>query len=410
MSNLRTLLLTAGLTVLGLLATGCASGPQLYYGATFDRTWMADATDESFNRVMNQDAASILNRKGLVVAFYPPDSCRNQSAAPDGSTRRDTLMLLLCGDFLAELESAMAEEGYEVVSWQLIGDQDPLARARELEVDLLFEINNLELAERKEAAAADTDIRFFSTDAPSDREAVAVEDVRKVGQRCFDAHGKDLPVNQQESAAMSLKVVSVQNGRSLWFFKRTVGDEAALVETHDDFFYRPDRVIGFNGRPLATTLFTLGAIFTNFGIASSVMTTLNGPIDPSQPFLPTLPLLAAGTGMLASGVAVTVIDVAVKANAPWEEPDDVICRKGRVSDPFAVRVTQEDEPEGSTAGESFSVKQSSSASDDTRKKRDRELVGKIVRTFLHDLRELKRTAPPEPPRTPAPDGSGVPEP
>ncbi|MCK6526676.1 hypothetical protein L6R50_03695 [Myxococcota bacterium] len=324
-----------------------------------------------------------LRNTALTIAFYPPDTCRNQSSAPLGSVTSETLLRLDCGDFLAELEGAMASEGYHVVSWQLINDTEHLTRARDLGVDLLFEINNLEIVSREESAAADTTIEFFSQVEGEPSRRLVLSDAAAVGKRCFEAYGQALTANPRDSGAMSLKVVSVHTGRSLWLFRKTVGDsDAASAVREDDFYFRPERTYdGRLGRAAAISIGS-GTAFAIGGIALS---------DEFEGEAPLTVMQVSGGLFLGGGVALAIGDIIARAKGGFVDAEKVICLQRAVRPPWVEESHGDGKApqDASTEGSSFSVSQRREGSDDKRAKRRAELLHAVVEAFLEDLRKLR---------------------
>src|SRR5215831_9652985 len=80
------------------------------------------------------------------VAFFPPDVCINVDAVGAGNVKA-RMLRANCGVLLSSLERAAEGAGYEVLSWQnLRGNKRPIDYAREANVDVLFEINEIDLA------------------------------------------------------------------------------------------------------------------------------------------------------------------------------------------------------------------------------------------------------------------------
>src|SRR5215467_13621189 len=95
------------------------------------------------------------------VAFVPPDSCLDMRAADTSTTVEKRVLRMQCGVTMSELEREAARVGFDIVTWQsLKGGQKPLDQAREQNIDLLFEINELDVIEEHTRSSA-MEFRYF---------------------------------------------------------------------------------------------------------------------------------------------------------------------------------------------------------------------------------------------------------
>lgn len=187
------------------------------------------------------DAARVL-RKGIKVAFQPPDACMTTTAAPEGASRDDYISMN-CGVLIASLEKITAKAGYQVISWQGLKDarERPLEKAKELGVQVLFEVNQLSANERMSGTKKTTELSFHQQSTPDDRTGLAVDD--ELAGRCkaaFDATFAETDIDVREkSATLDIKAVEVKSGRSVWYYQKTVRDEADTAQGPIRDFYFP---------------------------------------------------------------------------------------------------------------------------------------------------------------------------
>jgi hypothetical protein len=132
-----------------------------------------------------------------------------------------------CGVLLSTLERAAERAGYEVLSWQnLRGTKRPIDFAREGNVDVLFEINELDLATVDDSSLEHV-FRFFIQDAGGPTRDLPVEGA--TAQRCRElARSRDTDRDSQGiTGTIDIKMVTVADGRARWRYRKTLSKVSA---------------------------------------------------------------------------------------------------------------------------------------------------------------------------------------
>jgi hypothetical protein len=340
-----------------LLTVACAPRATLspkYYAAELQFARSQTAQELNGVQILNERVHAALKSPSLTLAFYPPDACLEAKASPTGGSSR-TLLSMQCGERMSQLETAAALNGYQVVSWQLLKDDNPLAISRDLHVDLLIEVNEFGSTQVSQAKESVTDIAFFEQVNVDRRREVSVPDVATVGDRCLARHGPTLNPEQAEAATLSAKMVSVADGRALWVYRRTRAgqdDELALVRRL--WFEAPGEAQPSLTRRLGRTLIGLGAGV--FVVSLPLMAVGHGEGDPGA-LNAAQTLAPVGVSAVVAGSAFDHVGWRLGQAGRWPEPQDVLC----LSDPLTRNpFLPEPRPQGPaapTSGSSYRVEE-----------------------------------------------------
>ena len=329
-----------------------ACGPR-YFGVRNGQTTavpeFADPTP------LEADAVNEIARAST-VAFFPPDACLDRRAAPSGTTTDEQVLRLQCGSVMTNLEKAAIDAGFQVVSWQsLRGTQQPIEYAKERDVELLFEINELDTVEVRDRDSAQT-LSFFEHRGANDDASITVD--ANVANRCRAAFGGGPGVSGL-AASLDVKMVSVGTGRVLWSYRKTRNAELGVrggVKYYES--HKPTRA-------WAWVLVGLGALTLGAAIASEA---------PSGPAY-----LGAAT------IGVGVLGLVLRSH---ESPNDVLCNRVDVPDPFALAVVRTPAAR-EESGSSFTYASQVRARDPLQELR-MALVRDLVSDFTGQLRGARR--------------------
>lgn len=210
------------------LAPKIADPTPRYYGVAIqaDRSALSAPIDKRSD-VLSATAKSAL-KSPRRVAFLPPDQCVNTSASPTSAETKENFIGMDCGVLMAKLETSVAQAGYEVISWQVlrqgISGANPIPEAKRLNVEVIFEVNQLSIDEKRSGLIRATGLEFFSQESEIKRESVGVQG--STAQRCkglVDKHVKTL-ADQEDLATLAVKAVDVESGRALWYYQNTLAD------------------------------------------------------------------------------------------------------------------------------------------------------------------------------------------
>ncbi|MFH1807715.1 MAG: hypothetical protein ABIJ09_03145 [Pseudomonadota bacterium] len=377
------LIRVVGLLLVLSVQVACAAGPT-YYGVQYqlDNRRALDGEQQA----PPATAAEVV-QSATTVAFFPPDACRETKAAGPGSTEVSNVLRLQCGVLMSEIEAEAARAGFSVVSWQTLrgGTGRPIDYARENNVDLVFEINELSLDIPPQDLYAFTDIRFFQKPhSPYDPPApLVLRDVQAAGQRCQQRFLKTLGASV--AVSLDLKMVSVKDGRVHWVYRATRAEDPdqskGLTRTYevnsvgnDD---NPVTTVGMVGLTLGGAFALVGGIFWLVAEPGDDLNKVGGLMAPIGALVALGSLPVVGLGALIG-------------NQPsYPEPDAVICQDGWMA--------LEDRPvAGPTAppqsGSSVQFAEQASLRDPVEARR-KALLQSVIRDFMGQLRAMKQPGP-----------------
>jgi hypothetical protein len=215
-----------------------------------EKTLVQAGSDESENRphVTSTERFRVMRAEQKVVAYRPPDKCMRQSVGKttgETETNRDYLQTV-CGAWLAELESAFVERGYQVVSWQsLVGNMENqvdgaavIETARRQGVKVLLIINSLEAGEVSDDTSQSSRLSFYQSDENGGRGKKL-----PLGEETIDSLKRLLPQekhesSQQVSVTLHVTAVELETNQAVWFFRQTISTTTAPgSESYKRLFY-----------------------------------------------------------------------------------------------------------------------------------------------------------------------------
>jgi hypothetical protein len=280
------------------IAAGACSSPR-YYAVAHQQS--QDVPEFRDGEPPNDQAMRELAR-GTTVAFFPPDACLDRRSAPTGTERDERVLRLQCGTVMTDLEKAAIAAGFEVVSWQsLRGSGQPIEYAKQKNVDLLFEINELDTVDVRDRDDQQQLI-FFEHRGRGDDAPIAVGP--GVAERCRRATADPTMSIVGLSASMDVKMVGVSTGRVLWSYRNTRGKDVA-------------RAAGVRYYPAEKPRRTWAWVALAIGGAVLLASTQGQPD-------------AAAPGAVIAGIG--VLGLVLRSH---ESPEEVLCNRPPVSDPFA---------------------------------------------------------------------------
>ncbi|MEO8844978.1 MAG: hypothetical protein ABI591_15290 [Kofleriaceae bacterium] len=368
------------LYLVAVVAAGCKTPATYGYHYEMAQQFGGAETPES----ANHEARALL-ASAKTVAFYPPDLCLNTDTARDG--KHDKMVQANCGVLLSTLERAAERAGYEVLSWQnLRGQKRPIEYAREGNVDVLFEINELDLE-----AVADSQVQrsltFYKVD---DGGRSTLQVPQTVAQRCAAYSASLDPVQTAGlSGTIDIKTVSVSDGRDRWHYRKTLSQ--AIGRTYPD--------VGFKAQPKANRAASviggvgLGAAVLGLSLVLVSAATTNDPTTGEMKAdfgsAPTL-LIVGGAVLGAAGIAIAL------ATQDSTGPEDVLCIQPgpEAATPSPPVVTGSDPM-------TSQVQLSETTGNDPLQRERQQLRDAMVVDFIGVLTEVHRSASAPSPTAPA---------
>ena len=380
------------LLVVLFLLLGC-SMKQVYVGASYSYDATRHLNSESDEPSL--EAKQII-AKAKTVAFFSPDECRNSKAAGVGSVEISNIMRLACGVLMSELETEASHAGFQVVSWQALrGTDQALSYARQNNIDVLFEINEMSYDIPPQELITIANINFFQKeDLNSEAQPLIVNKSQKVAQRCQDKFWSDPPV--ANAVTLDLKMVSVKDGLVRWSFRKTLHGKKDVQKDRERTYpiliedIKKRRIGGVVSAVLGVTSMIIGGVLLSNG-----MDDYDNSYDYDDDDYygdDGLGAIITGVSMLTVGSIMTGAGIygAVSRPRPFQ-PESVICKDLAIEEQqHGLVATNED----NTASASVQLSTSHMEGAGTEQERERQkLLKEMISSFADKLRNIKISTP-----------------
>lgn len=381
--------------------------PPLYYSATAQLAQSeSNNADNDEYGPMAPDAATLL-RPGIKIAFFPPTSagaCETTSAEQAVAKEKD-LIVMQCGVLMSGLEARAAKAGYQVVSWQALKhpERPPLEMARSLDVDVLFEINELSVGRRELDRTRATSLDFGAQTRADDRTEVAVSPA--VAERCRAALGPMLDdASVTLEAVLDAKGVEVRSGRALWYYKRAKPElEQTGDQARTELYYPAAGRIDWvpPPRPRSNRMRRGGGLLAGYGTIPTTMgaALLGMGIANDKDALRSSggALLGIGLAAVVAGVTLFVIGDQKQRRTPtrpvvypmpqYAPAEQILCASAPTTPPWlAASPTATATPANAS---SFSFRDETAGARDNERRRRERLVRAAADEFVAKLGELR---------------------
>jgi len=189
-----------------------------------------DGTDAERPDVHETPAYRRLLPSARRVALLAPTSCTVAGAAGwtgRGTSAGDALLLTQCGVQMAEVERQLARQGFTVHTWatleRLIRDDglSPLAAARRLGAEVLFQVNSLERINGNADRALRWEQVYTRSNEYGDRGASAMLPDRERATLRGLVHDAEVQLvgRTRLGAALDVTAIDTAEGRSVWFYR-----------------------------------------------------------------------------------------------------------------------------------------------------------------------------------------------
>lgn len=261
-------LLPASVGALAVLFGGCtapvgyhsfspgADPPQQLFAIELEHeVTRGDVAGVDKSKFVSDSAREILGRAES-VAFIPPDVCAELKSADAGTKSSVQVASTSCSVLMNALEQAATEAGYEVVSSQVLrsakigGAVGYLENARDLEIDVIFEVGEWNFEDRAQQMK---DVRGFQplVQAPTGEflrfEFPLTDAWKEAFGRCEALLATELESVESEgstplAALLSLKAVDVSNGRTLWFYTKRSDVDRERAEGAERWVFAADPI------------------------------------------------------------------------------------------------------------------------------------------------------------------------
>ncbi len=230
-------------TVLPCRTTVAAPAPQLAY-VRVDYQGQRATGGESPAEITDTPAYRQSLPTYKTVALRVPNTCLTDTAArATGSATTGRLILTTsCGIWLKELESALSNAGYRVISWDALhraesaGDMSTYSAAAKLGADVVFLINSLESNPTTLKDAGKMKLSFAQSNAAGDNLGpIGLDDQRLEWLKQYVTTRTDPTKRQADgvaayAATLDLTAIAATGGESMWFYRRSLTRRAEEVE------------------------------------------------------------------------------------------------------------------------------------------------------------------------------------
>lgn len=388
--------------------TGCVlppaqlATPAPYYVASVDTSSSSTTSTEQGLQVLDPRAKEVL-RPGITVAFFPPDRCRNISAAAATATPEMVEMQNDCGVLVSALETSVADR-YSVVSWQTLKGEDPFARAAARNVSVIFEVDSLGMDWLERDAAFSGTISFYEQHSAADRVPLVLQGDDRVmlGERC--RAWVDALDSQRAAAGLvgsftgAIKAVEVSSGQALVYYQRTLTDEPGSESRQGyDLYFRHEEPRTNVPAPKPNALQKGGVAMIVVGVAAVVLGAAlratkfrgddrdgDGIKEYSQPgTAATASAVVAGSIFTAGGIPLLIFGNRKAKRTvlpplpllPSESPREVLC----VAPETPPWLVQPKDP--AIGGSSYSFSETQSAGRDQRREKENRLRHIVIEDF-----------------------------
>lgn len=170
------------------------------------------------------------------VALRVPNTCLSDTAARVTGTASDSRLILTtqCGIWLKELESALSNAGYRVISWDALhraesaGDMSTYSAAAKLGADVVFLINSLESNPTSLKDTAKMKLSYMRSNAAgANLGPMPLDEQRRAWLKKYVGARTDHTKRQATgvtayAATLDLTAVSATGGESVWFYRRAL--------------------------------------------------------------------------------------------------------------------------------------------------------------------------------------------
>lgn len=194
--------------------------------------------------------ASTLPTVKTIGLQFPDARCVTQTSAKTyGDIRNqgdsDAIMATNCGVWLAELERALTQHGYRVVSWSAIKQEQATKNittyqaAASLGAQVVFVVNSMETNDLTPDERSGSRTSYFNSDeAGSKKEPLAMPQSEREPLRRFVASHNGASANQIIGWAGTLDLTAVSvAGQSIWFFRHHI-QRTRFAQTGMRFLFR----------------------------------------------------------------------------------------------------------------------------------------------------------------------------
>ena len=240
--------------------------PPRYYVASAQLEQHSNVTEKSDIQKLDGIAGNLLKSGKAVIAFVAPEWCIKGN--PDDSEKR-LFSRAQCITLIESLENRAREVGYTVIDSKKF-QIDPEEVSKQENLDALFYIDDLVIHSSKKTDVKKTQFAIqtsLSSRMPAD---IANEHLVAINNRCRTAfrayHKSSRPFEDTVTGAtLSMKMVSVTNMRSTWYYNDTINLEGEGA-AHTELFYlsagKKDQAIG---------KLIVGTLLTGLGITAVVV-------------------------------------------------------------------------------------------------------------------------------------------
>lgn len=356
--------------LLGAIAVSGCAGPKLY---VVDMELEGRKVLRTGNSEPAPEARDIV-KTATSLAFNPPDACSDVKAAGAGATEVNNVMRLQCGVLMTELEAAATRAGFSVLSWQTLRGGRAIDYAREKNVDILFEVNDLSFDIPVQDLYSVTNMAFTESPAAGGAQRpLVVPDAMGTARRCQEQYWK--AATPAQTVTLDVKMVSVNDGRVRWTYRDTMSDDLGQkLQVRRSWMAQPEQ--GGSG------LLTLSAVGVGAGLAFILIPVLDPPSTAKEEATAeTLRIIGGVT--IGVGVAALITSFVLPKSYP--PPDALICQGPSIED------QRQQQPQAmNTSGASISFNEQQTLKGGGSEQARRRLLNAVIEKFIASVQAMKR--------------------
>ncbi len=355
--------------LLGVIAASGCAGPKVYVvdmeleGRRVLQTGAAEPAPEARDIV----------KAAVSLAFNPPDACSDVKAAGAGATEVNNVMRLQCGVLMTELEAAATRAGFSVLSWQTLRGGRAIDYAREKNVDILFEVNDLSFDIPVQDLYSVTNMAFTERPAAGGAQRpLVVPDTMTTARRCQEQYWK--AATPAQTVTLDVKMVSVSDGRVRWTYRDTMSDDLGQrLQVRRSWLAQPEQS--------GSGLITLSGVAVGAGLGLILIPVLDPPSTAKEEATAETLRLIGGVSI---GVGVAALITSFILPKSYPEPDALICQGPAIEE-------QRQQPQlVNSAGASISFNEQQTLKGAGSEQARRRLLNAVIEKFIASVQAMKR--------------------